>query len=84
VNHRAFRPSIIRGSGGDVLMLTRLDRLARSTRDLLNTLDGSAMICVRSRAASAFSLAPTARLFDTFAGESGHAPLKRGPSGQAN
>jgi DNA invertase Pin-like site-specific DNA recombinase len=24
--------------GGDVLMVTRLDRLARSTRDLLNTL----------------------------------------------
>jgi DNA invertase Pin-like site-specific DNA recombinase len=24
---------------GDVLMVTRLDRLARSTRDLLNTLD---------------------------------------------
>jgi DNA invertase Pin-like site-specific DNA recombinase len=26
-------------SAGDVLMVTRLDRLARSTRDLLNTLD---------------------------------------------
>ena len=25
-------------NGGDVLMVTRLDRLARSTRDLLNTL----------------------------------------------
>jgi len=27
---------------GDVLMVTRLDRLARSTRDLLNTLDAIA------------------------------------------
>ena len=27
---------------GDVLLVTRLDRLARSTRDLLNTLDGIA------------------------------------------
>jgi DNA invertase Pin-like site-specific DNA recombinase len=26
-------------SAGDVLLVTRLDRLARSTRDLLNTLD---------------------------------------------
>ena len=29
-------------AAGDVLMVTRLDRLARSTRDLLNTLDAIA------------------------------------------
>jgi DNA invertase Pin-like site-specific DNA recombinase len=31
---------------GDVLMVTRLDRLARSTRDLLNTLDAIAKRCL--------------------------------------
>ena len=34
-----LRKAISRLGEGDVLMLTRLDRLARSTRDLLNTLD---------------------------------------------
>ena len=33
-----FRKVIDRLEAGDVLMVTRLDRLARSTRDLLNTL----------------------------------------------
>jgi Resolvase, N terminal domain len=32
------RPIASRHAKGDVLMVTRLDRLARSTRDLLNTL----------------------------------------------
>ena len=39
---RADRPQLRRAlaqlGGGDVLFVTRLDRLARSTRDLLNTL----------------------------------------------
>jgi len=34
-----LRKAITRLGEGDVLMVTRLDRLARSTRDLLNTLD---------------------------------------------
>jgi DNA invertase Pin-like site-specific DNA recombinase len=34
-----LRKAISRLDEGDVLMVTRLDRLARSTRDLLNTLD---------------------------------------------
>jgi DNA invertase Pin-like site-specific DNA recombinase len=34
-----LRKVVSRLSEGDVLMVTRLDRLARSTRDLLNTLD---------------------------------------------
>ena len=34
-----LRKAISRLGDGDVLMVTRLDRLARSTRDLLNTLD---------------------------------------------
>ena len=34
-----FRRVLSRLSEGDVLTVTRLDRLARSTRDLLNTLD---------------------------------------------
>ena len=34
-----LRKAISRLGEGDVLMVTRLDRLARSTRDLLNTLD---------------------------------------------
>jgi DNA invertase Pin-like site-specific DNA recombinase len=34
-----LRKVVKRLNGGDVLMVTRLDRLARSTRDLLNTLD---------------------------------------------
>jgi DNA invertase Pin-like site-specific DNA recombinase len=39
---------------GDVLLVTRLDRLARSTRDLLNVLDDVA----KQRLASALSLIP--------------------------
>jgi len=35
----ALRKVIARLDQGDVLVVTRLDRLARSTRDLLNTLD---------------------------------------------
>ena len=35
-----LRKAISRLGEGDVLMVTRLDRLARSTRDLLNALDG--------------------------------------------
>src|SRR5258705_13329300 len=34
-----LRRALARLDEGDVLMVTRLDRLARSTRDLLNTLD---------------------------------------------
>jgi DNA invertase Pin-like site-specific DNA recombinase len=34
-----LRRALAQLGGGDVLMVTRLDRLARSTRDLLNTLD---------------------------------------------
>jgi DNA invertase Pin-like site-specific DNA recombinase len=34
-----LRKVVSRLGEGDVLMVTRLDRLARSTRDLLNTLD---------------------------------------------
>jgi DNA invertase Pin-like site-specific DNA recombinase len=33
-----LRKALAKLEGGDVLMVTRLDRLARSTRDLLNTL----------------------------------------------
>src|ERR1700687_1915920 len=33
-----LRKVLAKLEGGDVLMVTRLDRLARSTRDLLNTL----------------------------------------------
>ena len=33
-----LRQALARLAAGDVLMVTRLDRLARSTRDLLNTL----------------------------------------------
>jgi DNA invertase Pin-like site-specific DNA recombinase len=35
----ALRKAIARLGAGDVLIVTRLDRLARSTRDLLNALD---------------------------------------------
>jgi len=39
-SHRPELAKLIRRLGdGDVLMVTRLDRLARSTRDLLNILD---------------------------------------------
>ena len=33
--------SVVEASPGDTIVVTRLDRLARSTRDLLNLLDGS-------------------------------------------
>ena len=38
-NRAQLRKAIAALGSGDVLMVTRLDRLARSTRDLLNTLD---------------------------------------------
>ncbi|WP_312030521.1 recombinase family protein, partial [Methylosinus sp. H3A] len=38
-----LRRAIASLGNGDVLLVTRLDRLARSTRDLLNTLDTVAM-----------------------------------------
>jgi len=38
-NRKALARAIAALGEGDVLMVTRLDRLARSTRDLLNTLD---------------------------------------------
>ena len=38
-NRAELRKAITRLGEGDVLMVTRLDRLARSTRDLLNSLD---------------------------------------------
>jgi len=50
----ALRKAIARLEEGDVLMVTRLDRLARSTRDLLNILDE-----VSQRGASFKSLADT-------------------------
>jgi len=50
----ALRKAIARLEDGDVLMVTRLDRLARSTRDLLNILDE-----VSQRGASFKSLADT-------------------------
>jgi DNA invertase Pin-like site-specific DNA recombinase len=37
-NRRQLRAALDQLAAGDVLMVTRLDRLARSTRDLLNTL----------------------------------------------
>jgi DNA invertase Pin-like site-specific DNA recombinase len=37
-NRRELRRALAKLSEGDVLIVTRLDRLARSTRDLLNTL----------------------------------------------
>jgi DNA invertase Pin-like site-specific DNA recombinase len=37
-DRRQLRKALAKLSPGDVLMVTRLDRLARSTRDLLNTL----------------------------------------------
>jgi DNA invertase Pin-like site-specific DNA recombinase len=37
-----LRKAIVSLGAGDILMVTRLDRLARSTRDLLNTLDAIA------------------------------------------
>src|SRR6516165_7563305 len=49
-----LRKVISRLGEGDVLMVTRLDRLARSTRDLLNTLDD-----VTKRGAGFKSLADT-------------------------
>jgi DNA invertase Pin-like site-specific DNA recombinase len=39
-----LRKAITALEAGDVLMVTRLDRLARSTRDLLNTPPGSARL----------------------------------------
>jgi len=41
-NRREFARAIKALGPGDVLVVTRLDRLARSTRDLLNTLDAIA------------------------------------------
>src|SRR6266478_1827547 len=38
-NRKALAKALAALGEGDVLMVTRLDRLARSTRDLLNTLD---------------------------------------------
>jgi DNA invertase Pin-like site-specific DNA recombinase len=49
-----LRKVVSRLADGDVLMVTRLDRLARSTRDLLNTLDD-----ITKRGAGFKSLADT-------------------------
>jgi len=38
ITHRQQLQRVLDALGGDVLLVTRLDRLARSTRDLLNTL----------------------------------------------
>jgi DNA invertase Pin-like site-specific DNA recombinase len=38
-NRKALSQALAILKPGDVLMVTRLDRLARSTRDLLNVLD---------------------------------------------
>jgi DNA invertase Pin-like site-specific DNA recombinase len=50
----ALRKAVARLDEGDVLMVTRLDRLARSTRDLLNILDD-----INKRGAGFKSLADT-------------------------
>jgi DNA invertase Pin-like site-specific DNA recombinase len=39
-DRKALAKAIAALSAGDILLVTRLDRLARSTRDLLNILDG--------------------------------------------
>ena len=41
-DRRALRRALDKLAAGDVLVVTRLDRLARSTRDLLNTVAGIA------------------------------------------
>jgi DNA invertase Pin-like site-specific DNA recombinase len=41
-DRKQFRRAVASLAPGDVLVVTRLDRLARSTRDLLNTLDAVA------------------------------------------
>ena len=48
----ALKRALASVQAGDVLLVTRLDRLARSTRDLLNTLEALA------KKGAAFSLAP--------------------------
>src|SRR5262249_47373791 len=40
IDRKALAKALAALEPGDVLLVTRLDRLARSTRDLLNTLDG--------------------------------------------
>src|SRR6476660_8921509 len=41
---KALAKAIAALAPGDILLVTRLDRLARSTRDLLNTLDSVAKV----------------------------------------
>ena len=48
-NRTQLRKAINQLEAGDVLMVTRLDRLARSTRDLLNILDTVAKAGAGSR-----------------------------------
>jgi DNA invertase Pin-like site-specific DNA recombinase len=53
-DRKALAKAIVELGAGDVLLVTRLDRLARSTRDLLNVLD-----CVAKAGAGFRSLADT-------------------------
>ena len=64
--NRAGRARLLKEAGpGDVLVVTRLDRLARSTRDLLNVLDrlGKADVGFKSlRETSVDTTSPQGRL----------------------
>ena len=53
-NRKALAKAVAALEAGDTLIVTRLDRLARSTRDLLNTLD-----VIAKRGAGFKSLADT-------------------------
>ena len=66
-----LRRALVSLGKGDVLMVTRLDRLARSTRDLLNTLDTIAKAGARFRSlgdAWADTTTPHGRLMLTVLG----------------
>jgi DNA invertase Pin-like site-specific DNA recombinase len=68
---------------GDVLLVTRLDRLARSTRDLLNILDGISKAGAKFRSladAWADTTTPHGELMITIlAGLATFEPLDKGP-----
>jgi DNA invertase Pin-like site-specific DNA recombinase len=67
----ALRKAIAALGKGDVLLVTRLDRLARSTRDLLNTLDAISKAGARFRSLAdtwADTTTPHGRLMVTVLG----------------
>ena len=74
-----LRKVVSRLSKGDVLMVTRLDRLARSTRDLLNTLDDIAKRGVASHA-HRVSTRPRARLCHASPPERAAATFRKPPA----